>query len=63
MNRQYVFFCSNLAYYIIRCITILVKHGGQFDLNAAQNVQAIYNLNFLHRENAHFFIYSYIISM
>lgn len=28
------------------------------DLNTAQNVQTIYNLNFLHRENAQFNIYN-----
>lgn len=34
------------------------KHSGQLDLNAAQNVQAIYNLNFLHREKRTVFIYN-----
>lgn len=52
-------FLITLAYFNI--ITVLF-HGGQLDFNAAQNVQAIYNLNFLHRENADFFIYVYIIS-
>lgn len=57
MNSHYVFFSITLAY--VNIITVLF-HGGQLDFNAAQNVQAIYNLNFLHREKCRF-LYMYCI--
>ena len=50
--------CSICFLVITFMIVILFKHSGQLDLNAAQNVQAIYNLNFLHREKRTVFIYN-----